>query len=389
MTAPVPGSARAPGPAPDAPALAERAVELPAQAWDALVGADDFYLTSRWLRVIEETSGAAMGYLTAGPPHLPRAALATAHAQTSAPWLSGRPDTLLQRCVKEEQPGAAEFAATLTGDATEALMPALVCGGRHLGRNRVLVPAGHVGEQDAARLVRAAEDRARTLGARSVAFLYVDERDTALRELLATRGYRCFRSGRYSWLPLPEGGLDGYLATLSGHRRRRILAERRQLRAVDVRVEIEPLHSGSIARLAALEAELLTKYGMRWLPRQSEEIFGQVLTHVGEHAQVSVARRDGDVLGFALLLRHRDQWFAHRAGFDYEAQGNLPVYFETLFYRPAELAAEFGVTAVHYGTGSVAAKQSRGCAAVDQHAFVLPLEDTPAQAGPRSQGAGG
>ncbi|MFI9275572.1 GNAT family N-acetyltransferase [Kitasatospora sp. NPDC052896] len=379
MTAPVPEAGAAERVPPEV-LLTPRAAELPAAAWDDLVGPDDFYLTSPWLRVVELTSGAAMGYLTAGPAHRPRAALATACAETTAPWLSGRPDTLLRRCVKEGQPGATEFAAALSAEPAEALMPALVCGGRHLGRNRPLAAVGPDGTGggplgDTALLVAAAEERGRALGARSVAFLYVDERDAALRELLTGRGYRSFQTGRYSWLPLPPGGLDGYLAMFSGHRRRRVLAERRQLAAAGVGVEIEPLTAGAIPRLAALEAQLLSKYGMNWQPRQSEEIFEQVLRYVGEAAQVSVARRGADLLGFALLLHHRDQWFAHRAGFDYEAQSGLPVYFETLFYRLVEVAAEYGVTAVHYGTGSVAAKRSRGCVAVDQHAFVLPLEE--------------
>jgi len=384
-TAPVSTPATpAPAPGPDPRAgirLLDTARSIPAAPWDALVGSADYYLSSGWLRVLEETAGATMGYLLAGPPDQPAGALPTALALPSAPWLSGRPDTLLERGVREQQPGAAELRAALPEDLTGTLLPGLVCGGRHLGRTRVLTDEGPDAAAVTDELVAAAEALAGERGARSTSFLYVDERDQELRRVLAARGYACFRSGRYCWLPLPAGGFDGYLAGFSPRHRRSILGERRRLGAAGVEVAIEPLSAGVITRMAELEAELLVKYGLAWTPEQSAAIFTRVLAEVGPAAQVSLARRDGAVLGFALLLRHRDSWFAHRAGFDYAAQGRLPVYFETLFYRPIEVAAGLGITAVHYGTGTSQAKLARGCVEAEQFAY-LRTAAGPAATGP-------
>jgi len=349
--------------------------DVPERAWDALVGPDDFYLCHRWLRVLAATSGAHLrAVLCDGDRGELAGGLVTAFADTSAPWLHGRPDTLLEHCEHQGLPGTAECRQAFGADLTGTLMPSLVCGGRHLGRNRVLAtdPA------DTAALLAEAERLAEELGARSVSFCYVDERDTALRELLAARGYHGHVSGRYSWLPLPPDGFAGYLGLFSAHRRRRVQAERRRLAAAGVDSRIEPLTDAIVPRLAELETALLTKYGLRWVPEQSARILYRAVAELGPSAQVSVARVDGRIDGFALLLSHGYQWYAHRAGFDYPRQGRLPLYYEVVYYRPVADAAAAGVTSIHYGVGSPEAKRSRGCVSVAQYAYVRRLADGPA-----------
>jgi uncharacterized protein len=347
--------------------------------WDTLAGPHDFFLSTRWLRVVEATAGVPVRYLIEEDCGTVAGGLATALADRTVPWLSGRPDTLLDRCVREELPGAAELRRTLPADLGATLLPAMICGGRHLGRTRILTREDRA-DEDADRIDRllaAAERLGREEGARCLAFLYVDERDRALRAVLHRRGYASHRSGSYSWLPVPAGGLEAHLGAVSAHRARRIRAERRELRAAGVRCAIEPLTADLIPRLAELETALLTKYGLSWSAAQSVAILEQVLAVFGSEALVSLALLDGAVVGFGLLLRHRDHWYAHRAGFDYAAQGSLPLYFDVLYYQPIESAPVAGISTIHYGTGSVAAKRSRGCSTVDQYAYVrlLPAVD--------------
>ena len=346
----------------------ERVADLPGD-WDGLPGADDCYLTRSWLTVVESTAGVPMRYLLARRAGRPVAGLATALLDTSAPWLLGRPDTLLAQCTEAAMPGAAAVLAGLP--SPDVLMPSLVCGGRHLGRTG-FVRTAEATDADLADLLDDAERRARSHAARSVAFLYVDERDESLRGLLERRGYRWHESARYCRLSLPGGGFDGYLDTLSAHRRRRVLAERRRIAAAGVDVRIEPFASSMVDRMADLETMLFAKYGMReWQAARSAEFLARVREVSGDRAVVSVARAAGEIRGFGLLLRHGDQWFAHRAGFDYEFQRRLPLYYETLYYRPAEVAADHGVRAIHYGIGSTEAKVLRGCASVAQYSYLL------------------
>jgi len=347
--------------------------QLPAAGWDELAGPGDLFLSRPWLRVAETTSGVPMTYLFGEDEHGLTAGLPTALLGTDVPWLLGRPDTLAGYCAGEGLDGAADFLAGLPGAPAGVLMPSLVCGGRHLGGTRALTraglsdPAGVTG-----RLVAAAEDLMRERQARSAAFLYVDERDTVLRQVLAARGYASFTSSSYSWLPVPDGGFGGYTATLSAHRRRRIEAERRRLRTAGVRVRLEPLTAELVPPVSALDVSLLVKYGARATQEQAEQTFGRIHREFGDDAAVVTARLDGELCGFALVLRHRDHWYVYRCGFDYAVKGDLPVYFEVLFYHLIEAAPGAGVSVIHYGTGSTAAKQSRGCHTTQQYAFVMP-----------------
>jgi uncharacterized protein len=338
--------------------------------WDRLAGPEDFFLTSAWMAVIQATGDTPLYYLSAHRADPPLAGLATALADIDAPWSLGRPDTLLGSCQQQGMPGTAEVAAALPGPASQVLMPSLVCGGRHIGRTRLLLaPTADVGE--AAALLEHAEELAGQLSARSICLPYVDERDAALREALAERGYLAHVSGEYASLPLPAGGLAGYLRGLSQHRSQRIRAERRRLAAVGVEFGFTPLADCDIDRLAVLETELMVKYGLTgWQPRHSAAALRAVRDVLGDRALVSYARDEGVIVGFGLLLTHQDQWFAHRTGFDYHRRKGLPLYFELLYYRPIELAPSYGITAVHYGVGSAEAKRSRGCTMTTQYSYL-------------------
>ncbi|MFC9245467.1 GNAT family N-acetyltransferase [Streptomyces sp. NPDC057136] len=369
---PTPGGVSA---LPPALGVVRRAAHLPRTSWDRLAGPDNAYLATRWLDVAEDTSGAAMRYLTLTDGEGLAGALATAVADADAPWLAGRPDTVLRLCAEEGRQGAQELAADLPGDLTDALLPGLVCGGRHLGRTTLLSRDGHDGhdghDATGVRLLGAAERMADEEGLRSVAFLHVDEHDTALRTLLTRRGYRSFHSEGYHWLLVPQGGFAEYLAGFSAHRRRRIGAERRAVRDAGVQIAIAPLEPADIPRFAELEATLLGKYGMSaWTPARSAAILERALGACGPDALAATARLDGEIIGFALIVVHHDRWFAHRAGFDYAAQRRLPLYFELLFYHLVEAAARAGATVIHYGTGSGAAKTSRGCLGSGQYAYL-------------------
>ena len=351
----------------------DSAAQIPAVDWDDLTGADDLYLARPWLRMAEATSGVPMTYLLGGDERGLTSGLPTALLGPEVPWLLGRPDTLAEHCAAEGLEGAADFLASLSDPPCGLLMPSLVCGGRHLGRTRVLTRAGLSDAAGATeRLVVAAEELMRERQARSVAFLYVDERDSVLRQVLAARGYASFVSSSYSWLPVPDGGFDGYTATLSRHRRHRVKPERRRLRAAGVEVRLEPLTADLVAPVAAMDVSLLVKYGARATQEQAEQTFDRIRREFGADATAVTARLDGELCGFGLVLRHHDHWYVYRCGFDYAVKGDLPIYFEMLYYHLIEAASAAGASVIHYGTGSAEAKRSRGCLTTSQYAFVMP-----------------
>ncbi|MCX4823168.1 GNAT family N-acetyltransferase [Streptomyces sp. NBC_01142] len=348
-----------------------------ALGWEDLLRSEDLFLGGNWLRVAQRTAGSPMRYLARldgdGPDAAPAAALATALATEKSPWVLGRPDTLLQFSAEAGREGAAELLAELPGTPADTLLPSLVCGGRHMGRSRVLrSPAA--GRAAVGELVARAEEIAAEHAAASVAFPFVEGGDSVLREVLADRGYRAHLSGRYSSLPVTPEGFDGYLRRLSSKRQRRVRTERRRLVEAGVEMRTEPLTTELIPRLGVLEEQLMAKYGIAWTAAQTEEVLRETVTHFGGDAVVMLAIGDGQIRGFGTMLRFRDHWYARQAGFDYGYQQKLALYFETLYYFPVEMAAASGITTIHYGLGSEEAKRSRGCVAEDQFAYVLRLQ---------------
>ncbi|WP_369173050.1 GNAT family N-acetyltransferase [Streptomyces sp. R28] len=359
---------------PDGVRAVRRAADLPRAGWDALTGPYDVFLTCRWLDVVEATAGVPMVYLWIERAGRPVAGLATATATTSVPWALGRPDVVLRKSAEAELPGAAEMLTGMGEDPSAKLMPALVAGGRHVGSTRMLL-SPEATEGDAEALVAAAETLAREEGLASVAFLYVDEQDAHLARVLASRGYHSCTTGQYSVLQVPQAGFDGYLQSLPRKRRVSVAAERRRIRESDVRVNAESLDTADLPRLAELESGLLAKYSIDIRPDQLLPLMHQTRECFGDDAFAMVAHAEGEVRGFGLILRHGDQWYARQTGYDYAYQERtgLPLYFEVLYYRLLEEAADAGVRALHYGLGSVQAKRSRGCTATEQRCHLLLL----------------
>ncbi|MGW1884436.1 GNAT family N-acetyltransferase [Streptomyces sp. NPDC001970] len=342
--------------------------------WARLTGGEDFFLTPEWMRVLHDTAGAPMRYLTVTDPGRGIvAALPLVFADRTAPWSLGRTDLLMRHCATEGMDGAAALLDAF--DGADRLMPSLMCGGRHLGRTRLLL-GGHATADDADRVVDRAERIAAAMGAASVCFPYLDSADRLVAGVLEARGYLSHTSGEFASLDIPAGGFAEYALGLPSRRSRRVRAERRRVEASGVRITLAPLVADEVPRLAELETALFAKYGMTgWDPRRSAAVFAAAHRTLGPRALVSKAVADGEIIGFGLILRHGADWFAHRAGFDYTRQSELglPLYYELLYYTPADHAPSHGVTRVHYGIGSTAAKVSRGCRLSTQYLYVKEL----------------
>lgn len=349
------------------------AAALAAAGWDDLRRPEDAFQAPGWLQVQERTGGTTLRYLLSCRDGRPVAGLVTAWADDSVPWLLARPDALLEHAREEELDGAAGFADGAPGSV---LLPSLVVGGRHLGRTRPL-SGPDAGPDDLHALLAAAEAQAGEQGAASVCLPHVDVRDTAVTAVLEKRGYAWHASAEYCWLDIPPGGFDEYLAGMSQKKRRTIRLERRAVAEAGLELRVQPLTADLAPRLGELDAELLAKYGNPADPEHSAEIIATIAEVLGEDVLVSLAARDGEIIGFGLVLRSRtsagEHWFGHRAGFDYQAKGDLQLYYEVLYYQVLEAAAAANVSVLHAGIGSTPAKLSRGCRASEQRSYVLRL----------------
>lgn len=343
--------------------------------WRRLLGPGDLFQYPSWQAVVRGTSGRGLRRRVAVRDGEVLAGLASVPATTASPWLLVRPDAQLAAALAADRVDARAVAERL-GDA--ALLPGVVAGGRHVGRTRVVGPAaGEAGV--VARLVAEVEREARTAGARCVCFPHVDvggdgyPGDPVLARVLGERGYLSWEAAQYAWLPVPAGGMPEYMTGLSQHRRRHIRVAGRAIEAAGVQLRFAPLGELPLDVLGAQEAALQHKYGNPADAAGSTELLRSIAAELGEDALVSYAARGAAVLGFGLVLRAGSEWFGHRAGFDYDAQGSLPLYETVLYYAVLDEAARLGARTLHVGVGSDEAKRALRCRSSAQRCFVLPL----------------
>ncbi|MGL5865492.1 MAG: peptidogalycan biosysnthesis protein [Dermatophilaceae bacterium] len=324
--------------------------EAAAAGWASLLRPDDGFQQVRWLRMQERLLGDRLHVTCLWDSAGLAAGLVSVDTDAASPWTMARPDLLL-------------------GVGAEQALPALTCGGRHLGNTRALLrdPA------DAALLRPLLDEAAARAGARAdrcVYFPHVRD-DDPLAAHLEVAGFH--RSGVDPYCVLPiDGTFEDYLGRVSQSRRRGIRRDRREVREAGFVCELLPLADCDLDRLAQLDAALLAKHGSAATEAASRAVLQGLLD--GPDVLVTTASQDGVVAAFGAMVEHHcdgaRHWFGNRSGFDYAMQGEVPLYFEVLIYAPYEWAVEREVDAIHVGMGSTAAKTSRGALAHPQSCWV-------------------
>ncbi|MBF9336460.1 GNAT family N-acetyltransferase [Microbacterium lacticum] len=352
----------------------ESVLEFDSNMWDRLAYGADIALSHGWVKTSEATGDAETVYLTTEAGGRITAILPGTIATIDSPWLLTRTDSVLAQCAKEGDDDAKRISESLPPSATGGLLPGLVMGGRHAGRTGVIREAS-LSPSDLECLVSTAEDLARERELKSLAFLYVDARDTMLIDCLDERGYERWGSGSDSDLSLPGAGFETYLSQFPSRRRSKIRNDRKMVANSGLRVRVADLTDGTLRRAAELENMLFGKYGIEnWSAERSFRGLEGARDNLNEPFMVIAETPSGEMIGFSLVAEFHDEWYAVRAGFDYDKQAGVPIYYEVVYYRLIELAGERGIKKIHYGMGSVEAKALRGCISTEQYGFLKVVE---------------
>lgn len=348
--------------------------QLLSENWDDLVGAGDFYASTDGFRYYEAFLRSRAWYLLGRSPTSQRlvAGLSCHFLDVEDPASPfTRLDQVLARLCGESAGASARMRA-------HYLLPALLCGSRTAGYSRALCRESHpsLRHRSLRRLVAEAETLAREVGARTMSFLYVDDNDGDLGAILPMQEWLTIRNGDYYVLDIAWTDFNGYLAPFQSKRRISIKRERQKLREAGIQMHVGPLDEAVIPELAALEELLKRRYGS---PRTAENIatsFRTLLHLYPGRVTVVTARQLDAIRGFAIFVQWGDDLVARDTGFDYDFQGgsHLPLYFETIFYTPAEWAPTHGVRRIHYGMEADEAKRNRGCWAIGQTSFIKALD---------------
>ncbi|MDQ3821653.1 MAG: GNAT family N-acetyltransferase [Actinomycetota bacterium] len=162
-----------------------------------------------------------------------------------------------------------------------------------------------------------------------------------------------------SWLPVPEGGFDAWLASLSKKRRHYIRKEVSAFASSGCRIRHLPLRECSEA-IAPLAVNTESKYGWISTPEEDLASFRNHERCLGDAAMVAVCTLDDMPLGFCLYYVWGDTVFVRWAGFDYPRLINVYEYFNLLYYEQLRWAPERGIRWIHYGIKAANAKALRG-----------------------------
>jgi predicted N-acyltransferase len=222
-------------------------------------------------------------------------------------------------------------------------------------------------------LVAGSIELARAEGLRTVAYLYVNGPQPALRGALGAHGFAGFPVAWRSDLWLPGAGFEDYLRSLGGRRRREVLRERRRLADAGVAVRTAPLAAcaADVLRLRELHQR---KYGHAFDPAGERRRIDLLAAAAPAETTVFVAEADGRTVAQTLHVWDGEVWHAFLDGAEYGHPAARLAYFETTYYAPIEAAYGLGRRRLSYGYGAEAAKLHRGCRPELAEGWVLALD---------------
>lgn len=327
----------------------ERVPELPDRPpadWDAMVPGSPagFYLSHRWLTSIRDTKGFRDETWSVRDGS-GRLRCAVPVATTPKPVNNALYD--LHALFGPDEPA-------------EGWRPQAVVGSRSGYANAALVAS----DADLPAWVAVAQRAAAHHESGSAAIPYV-ERDLAAAVSARLPGLPVLLSGARCQISLPDGDFDGYLARLSGSRRRLVRAEGRSFAAGGATVEVGRLDEGMVGSLAPLLANVQHRYGSSVEVDQVAEYLCGCQAHGLRDSTVLVTcRYDGDLVGFSLSYEFGTSLVVRVVGLDYERVGRHGEYFTLLVHEPVRYALANGLTTVDLGTEGYRTKVLRGAALV-------------------------
>lgn len=317
--------------------------ELPAAQWDPLTGGN-FYLSHRWLAVVETDSQ---------PPPLYLAA-----------WSDGTLAGALPIYQLKQAPGnqLSDPAHVISGaPGAGGWYPALLGGTRIGYASSVLTSPALRADAAAAAcrsLLGALAEYAAEAGARSSALLYLNQAGTA--QVSGVPGWPLVFSTAEASLRISWPSFEDYLASLSQNARANVRTDMRRFARTGLEARLVPLGE-VVAAAAPLAVNVQHKYGHQSSEARQVRFFGDCAAQLRDGALVFGCFDGARLIGFVLAFPWQDTLYIRSTGFDYDAAPRQGEHFIVMFYEPVRYAIAHGLARVHFGTESFTAKLRRGC----------------------------
>ena len=325
--------------------------------WDRL--ADDIYASHGWLRIIEESFLDPVEhryFLARADGRLLGTSIAHIHLQSKDAFT-----------LDDSVFGRTKQAASRLG---LSLLPSLICGplrayGQHLKLDGGLDTETR--NTVATALLDAMEKEAESRRI-PISFNNVMRHEQDLMDLLKRR--------RFAWtVNFPLNVLDIHWKT--PHEYRSFLAKRNRTREINknrregVEISLVDAAEPEDDRLHDLLDENYVKYNGKPLPIKRNFI-RLCRQYLGPEARIYTARKNGRIVGTAVLFHRDGVAYVTDVGVDHVATGNDCTYFNLSFYRPVSDAIGLGVQRLYHGTMMYPMKAQRGFQTTDIYLFHRP-----------------
>lgn len=327
--------------------------DIDSSAWDALVP-DNPMCSHGWLRVVEDSCDVELR-----PAYLLIEEAGRLRAAASCYRL---PDTRTVLTIDDLLFGRARPVARAIG---LSFLPTLLCRPMASHGAHVLVHES-VDPASAAGLRRALVDALEAIASSErtgLAFSCVTDREADLLDILAERGYRRTVQFPVSYLDVQWDSFSGYLnhvKSRSGGTVRSIRGEINRARRTGVVVERLPDPAPSEPRLIELASAHMRRTAGRPFPFRAG-FFTSVVRNLGERAHVYAAFKEGNLVGFSLMIERGGVAQVAFIGLDPGRAKQDPSYFLLAYDRPIMDAIAAGFSRIHFGEALYELKRRRGC----------------------------
>lgn len=261
-----------------------------------------------------------------------------------------------------------QVTCRLSEERERATLPSLTVSPRAATDTHLLAPEGTTTSTLLGAL-HSLEEHARRLGMRSVSFPYVLNSRRELTSALEASGFSALAADDAFVLDANVANFEEYLQRLSAKRRNKVRRERLMLREAGVTIRSLSIRDVDLGQLARLECNLQAKYGRY---RNYNDVLAAMESLGGamaEHIVIHTAWLGGVLLGFIYVVHWMGAAYPRWVGFDYDAKGSLPVYFELVYYTNLEDCISRGSARINLSIGSSDAKLSRGSWTLSQTTF--------------------
>ncbi len=146
------------------------------------------------------------------------------------------------------------------------------------------------------------------------------------------------------------------------HRYKMIRNELNRFKSSGIALSEEPLNALTDDQLAAMHATHYKRHNTAGRQLLTPEFFGALKRHLGERALLHVARRDGHVISYSIVLKDSARWHLFLSGeADSQAAHQNKLHFHINYYFPMQKAIDSGAIRLDYGMSAYTMKLERGC----------------------------